>query len=132
MVPSLVSDSFAGTDNQGRDKGKKISNGCDKGKQDKNNPNCGPPECPEGQHYDEFGNCVLDDPPTPDGFTICDTNGDGAIEFTEFKAKGIDSVDQDTIDAIETIAGSPSPNGVIDTEAELSVLNDNFNTICVL
>ncbi len=38
MVPSLVSDSFAGTENKGRDQGKKISNGCDKGKQDKNNP----------------------------------------------------------------------------------------------
>ena len=39
LVPSLMIDSFAGTDNQGRDKGTKTANGCEKGTA-KNNPNC--------------------------------------------------------------------------------------------
>jgi len=40
LTPSLVSDSFADTENPGRDQGKKTANGCDKGKTQKN-PNCG-------------------------------------------------------------------------------------------
>jgi len=81
MVPSLVSDSFAGTENKGRDQGKKIAAGCDKGKEDKNNPNCDPkpvPEiCDDGIDNDLDG---LIDGADPDCGPPPDTDGDGVID----------------------------------------------------
>ena len=41
------------------------------------------------------------------------------------------SIDSGTIPGVEDLAGSPSPNNVIDTEAELNVLNNNFDPDCV-
>jgi len=126
MVPSLVSDSFAGTDNKGRDQGKKTSNGCDKGKEQKNNPNCDQPlECDEGFHLEDDV-CVPDVEP----FTSCDTNGDGVIDLAEAAAATENGVDANTMADIEFFAGSPEPNDVIDTEAELSILNAAFGNPC--
>ena len=125
LTPSLVSDSFAGTENPGRDQGKKLANGCEKGKQPKNNPNCDPEteECPTGQHRDESGNCVPDVEP----FTACDTNGDGVIDLAELDAAV--GADKDTMAFIEGV-DPLDDNGVIDTQTELNTLNAFFGNHC--
>ena len=84
------------------------------------------PGTPAGTPVDATG-CPL---PPPEQFTVCDTNFDGAIDLAELLAHGL-SVDHQTIPTIEDMAGSPSPNGVIDTEAELLVLNNLLDPDCV-
>ena len=84
------------------------------------------PGTPAGTPVDATG-CPL---PPPEQFTVCDTNFDGAIDLAELLAHGL-SVDDDTIPSIEDMAGSPSPNGVIDTAAELSILNNALGNPCV-
>ena len=85
------------------------------------------PGTPAGTPVDATG-CPLS---SPEQFTVCDTNGDGVIDLAELLTAEI-SLDKATIVALETIAGSPIHNGVIDTVDELDALNDNFTTICVL
>ena len=104
LTPSLVSDSFAGTENPGRDQGEKLAKGCDKGKQPKNNPNC------VSSDYE--------------GFTTCDTAPPFGISTDEFNANG-NAIATGTIVSVENDLPEPDSNhdGLINTQAELDAIN---------
>ena len=139
MTSSGFSDvSAAKNDNQG--KTQSCENASDKSKAKSKNPHCDetdppPTECPTGQHYDEFGNCVDDEPPTPGGFTSCDTDEVFGISPDEFDAAGF-SVTQAGINHVEDLVfgegGVTNDNGLIDTADELNKLNFLISTTCLL
>ena len=104
LAPSLMIDSFAGTENPGRDKGTKTANGCDKGKPDKNNPNC-----------DHSVNCDYIDDEVIDANDLITYYAINGVVLTTNEANQL-------INDAETAAGS-IPNGIIETDLELAELN---------
>ena len=117
IVPSVISDSLAGTENKGRDEGEKNANGCEKGKGKAadagHNPNCG------------------------NGDTVdCTYNSDGDITATELStALGITETQASLmIHLAETNADSTHSN-TIDSDLELNELNiiiaGTFPVACV-
>ena len=114
LTPSLMSDSFAGTENPGRDQGTKTANGCEKGTA-KNNPNCenGGTEPPTGQ------------------LTACDLDANGSItniELDDYQtAQGHSkalSFYTGMISDVETSVTASDNNGEVNLDEELKKLNN--------
>ena len=115
MIPSIISDSSASTDNNGRDQGTKTANGCNNGTA-KNNPNCtsdvGPFTLCDG--YDSDSGHAFDG--SIDKDEITDWINDHGIPVD-------DGIVSKNILAFEENAKPSNPNEVIDTENELVLLN---------